>query len=147
MFSQWNKTEAYGNLQTKYFAKKVNFPSSIVVRAQRKGWMDEDGINFWLEKVWNQRPGAVFQKRSMLVWGMFAAHLKDNVKSKAAKMQTDLCVIPGGLTFQLQPLDVCLNKPFKDRMRQLWTEWMASDSASRTKGGNLQKPSLLTVCN
>ena len=31
--------------------------------------------------------------------------------------------IPGGLTSVLQPLDVCLNKPFKDRVRKMWSEW------------------------
>jgi len=48
------------------------------------------------------------------VWDMFRAHITDEVKAEVAKKKTDMCVIPGGLTSVLQPLDVCINKPFKD---------------------------------
>ncbi|CAG8800623.1 14332_t:CDS:2, partial [Cetraspora pellucida] len=39
---------------------------------------------------------------------------------------TDLAVIPGGLTSMCQPLDVCINKPFKDKLRNYWHEWMVN---------------------
>ena len=116
-----------------------------LVRAQPKGWMDEEGVKFWLENVWNRRPGALLRKRSLLVWDMFRAHLLDDVKEAARKIRTDLSVIPGGLTSQLQPLDVAVNKPFKDRLRQKWNEWFCSDAVKTTKGGALQKPELPVV--
>ena len=76
---------------------------------------------------------------------MFRAHLTDGCKKTAVALKTDLAVIPGGLTSVLQPLDVCLNKPFKDRLCKMWTEWMSSGSATLTKGGNLQKPDITLV--
>ena len=88
---------------------------------------------FWLENVWNRRPGALLRKRSLLEWDIFsahAAHLKETVKSALQKERTDMAVIPGGLTSQLQPLDVCLNKPFKDRIRQMWSDWICSDAVT-----------------
>ena len=58
-----------------------------------------------------------------------------------------MAVIPGGLTSVLQPLDVCLNKPFKDRLCKMWVEWMISGLATLTKGGNLQKPDItVEIC-
>ncbi|CAM4576524.1 unnamed protein product [Caretta caretta] len=60
-------------------------------------------------------------------------------------MKTTLAVIPGGLTSVLQPLDVCLNKPFKDRIRKMSSEWMCSGMAKLTKGGNLMKPEISLV--
>jgi len=108
--------------------------------------MDEAGTKDWLRDVWNKRPGALLNQRSMLVWDMFRAHITDDVKAAVKSRNTDLCVIPGGLTSMLQPLDVCLNKPFKDRLRQTWTAWMTSGSAKTTKGGNLQKPDITVVC-
>ena len=81
--------------------------------------MDE-GVRGWLQTVWNKRPGALLKKRSILIWDMFRAYLTENVKNEASALKTDLAVIPGGLTSVLQPLDVGLNKPFKDRLKQGW---------------------------
>ena len=35
--------------------------------------------------------------------------------------------IPGGCTSLCQPVDVGFNKPFKDRIRWLWTDWMIKE--------------------
>ena len=104
--------------------------------------MDEAGTLDWLNRVWNRRPGTLLKKPSMLVWDMFRAHHTEEVKKKAKQIKTTLAVIPGGLTSVLQPLDVCLNKPFKDRVRKMWSEWMISGDVKLTKGGNMMKPDL-----
>ena len=44
------------------------------------------------------------------------------------------------------PLDVCLNKPFKDRLREKWMTWMMSGEKTFTPGGQLRAASLVTVC-
>ena len=72
----------------------------------------------------------------MLVWDQFGAHLTDTIKARV-KSKTFQAVIPGGLTSILQPLDVVLNKPFKDRVREKWISWMKSDDNELTAGGNL----------
>ena len=96
--------------------------------------MDEQGCDIWLEKVWCHRPGGVRNKKSLLVWDQFSA------------LNTDVAVIPGGLTGILQPLDVSMNKPFKTGLRHLWQSWMASDDPKPcTKGGNIKTPSLDTL--
>lgn len=59
----------------------------------------------------------------------------------------DIAIIPGGLTSQLQPLDVSVNKPFKDKVRVLWTEWIAgSTDHALTRGGRLKKTSITLWC-
>ena len=98
-----------------------------------------------VKRVWNTRPGALLKKKSLLVWDQFRAHKTEKVKEKAKEIQTTQAMIPGGLTSILQPLDVVLNKPFKDRVRKRWMTWMASDDKELTKGGNLKKPSISLV--
>ena len=105
---------------------------------------DEDGILLWLKHVWDTRPGALL-KKSLLVWDQFSAHKTDKVKARLKLLKTTQAVIPGGLTSMLQPLDVVLNKPFKDRMRQKWMAWMCTDDKELTKGGNLKRPRLSMV--
>ena len=83
--------------------------------------MDESGVKIWIEKVWRARTGGFANTQSLLVWDSFSAHLTDTVKQQLRENKTATAVIPGGLT---RPLDVCLNKPFKDRLREKWMTWM-----------------------
>ncbi|XP_068112898.1 uncharacterized protein [Hyperolius riggenbachi] len=123
--------------------KKAKFPPRITVRAHLKGWMDEQGTKKWLEEIWNERPGAALEKRSsLLVWDMFKAHTSDSIKKMAKSCKTTLAVIPGGLSSVLQPLDVPLNKLFKDRVRSMWLEWVSSDEVRFAKGRSFMKPGI-----
>jgi hypothetical protein len=55
------------------------------------------------------------RKRGMLVLDSFKGHLTEKVKTVASNLlNTDLVIIPGGMTSQLQVLDVVVNIPFKD---------------------------------
>ena len=76
----------------------------------------------------------------------FEAQKTEQVKRSFKSENSDLAVIPGGLTSVLQPLDVCLNKPFKDRVRQKWMAWMAEGIHELTAGGGQKKPSEEFMC-
>ena len=71
--------------------------------------------------------------------------MTEKVKEKLKALKAMQAMIPGGLTSVLQPLDVVINKPFNDRLRQKWVEWMLSDDKPLTEGGNLKKPALVLV--
>ncbi|XP_068081977.1 protein timeless homolog [Anabrus simplex] len=64
--------------------------------------------------------GALLRRPAMLVWDSFRRHLVEDTKKRLQEMKTDP-VILGGLTHCLQPLDVSVNKPFKDSMRKLFS--------------------------
>lgn len=129
----------------KTLPKGLKLPNGVLVRANVKGWMDENGILDWLQNVWDKRKGAVFKKPSMLVWDSFKAHLTEDVKKKCGQLRTSMAVIPGGLTSLMQPLDVSLNKPFKDRLRAKWMQWMTEENKPVTKGGNTKKVDIVTI--
>nr|KAF6343017.1 hypothetical protein mPipKuh1_010743 [Pipistrellus kuhlii] len=126
---------------------KIKIPIGVFVHVNEKGWMDEEGVKLWLDNVWSRRPGGLRQERSLLVWDMFRAHLTTSTKIRLARINTDVAVIPEGLTSLVQPLDVCLNKPFKDCIREQWNEWMVSGEKLFTKGGNMHAPQLDVLCN
>ena len=120
---------------------KVANKHGIVIAAQEKGWMDTERMKIWIEKVWRARRGGLGRRRSLLVLDAFEAHVTDSVKTAIARENTNLAVIPGGLTSILQPLDISLNKPFKDNVRRRWMEWMAEGIHEFTAGGRQKKPS------
>ena len=76
----------------------------------------------------------------------FEAHKTKQVKRLLKVENADLAVIPGGITSVLQPLDVCLNKPFKDRVRQRWMAWMAEGIHELTATGRQKKPPKEFMC-
>jgi hypothetical protein len=49
----------------------------------------------------------------MLAMDAFLGHLDDRIRNRLRNKKKDLVIIPSGMTSQLQPLDVSLNKPFK----------------------------------
>ena len=62
-----------------------------------KGWMDESLVKDWLYSVWS-KVGGFLQKRNLIVWDSFKAHLSDNVGRVLKNSRTYVAVIPGGMT-------------------------------------------------
>lgn len=56
-----------------------------------------------------------------------------------------VAMIPDGLTSLFQPLDICLNKSFEDKIRSKWMKWMSSGDATITKNGNFLKVDIVTI--
>jgi hypothetical protein len=59
------------------------------------GWMDEEGMKLWIEKVWSRRPGGLLKKPALLVWDQFCCHRTEAIKNKHSELKTKLPVIPG----------------------------------------------------
>ena len=84
--------------------------------------MDRDLVKDWVDKVWDRGPGALRRQKAMLVLDSFRGHLNEDVKKKLQRGRTDTVVIPGGVTSILQPLDISINKPFKESLRRFYGE-------------------------
>ena len=53
---------------------KIANKHGVVVAVQEKGWMDENIMKLWIEKVWRSRIGGLGRRRSLLVLDSFEAH-------------------------------------------------------------------------
>lgn len=87
---------------------KGNFPPDIVICANEKGWMCEEVMMHWIEECYKKRKGAFFQPKGLVILDSMRAHLLESVKLKLKKLQTNVAIIPGGLTKVLQPLDLVI---------------------------------------
>ena len=74
----------------------------------------------------------------MLVLFAFKGHLTDSVKNKLRKLNTELLVIPGGMISVLQPIEVSINKPFKDTLRQQYLKWISDPARELTETGKIK---------
>jgi len=125
-------------LKRKTLPKSEAFPKDVIVRAQEKGWMTEGLMLEWLKIVWGRRPRAYLNQPSMLVLDAFKGHLTDSVENQLCKMNTELVVMPGGITSVLQPMDVSINMPFKDRLRQQYLTWISDPAHELTETGKMK---------
>ena len=95
------------------------------------------GTKDWIRKNLRFTP----HQRALLVWDSFRGQLTDAVKDLLARQTVDVTVIPGGLTSVLQPLDKCINKPFKAKLRMLYDTWMVNGPFTYTPSGKKRAPS------
>ena len=76
-----------------------------------------------------------------MLWDSFHGHLTNAVKDLPARQNVDVAVISSGLTPVLQPLDKCINKPFKAKLRILYETQMANGLFTYTLSGKKRAPS------
>jgi len=121
-------------------------PRGIYVHVHSKGWMDGVGMKLLLEKMWSKRPGDLLKKPSLLVCGQFKAHVTESTKRLATLLKTHLAVIPGGLTSQLQPPGVSVDKLFKAFMHEEWAKWIEAPTHHVIPAGRVKRPLISNVC-
>ena len=142
----WQTEQSWSPWWTSKTLPRENFPPGVLVHCHVKVWMDEAGVKLWVEKVWQSWSISLLRKKGLLVWVSFQGHLANSVKRAVCQTNTNIAVIPGGLTSILQPLDISLNKPFKYRLWKQWNNWMIEGQKSSNPAGNMRAASLLTVC-
>ena len=82
----------------------------------------------------------------MLILDVFSCHETDDTKMLLCQTNTDLAIIPGGMTLLLQPLDVYINKLFNDGLRRCWSDWIMSGEKTYSKSGRMKKVELPMIC-
>ena len=83
----------------------------------------------WIKHFWSG-----FQSKEVRVSSSFLPFDKV-LKADLQRHKFNVAVIPGGLTPVLQLLDRCLNKPFKDNIRQQYLSWIMTAPFEFTSAG------------
>ena len=68
----------------------------------------------WINIVWRKCDHYKLKKKNMLILDEASVHKIPEIKKSLELTETKVMMIPGRLTRYLQPLDVSINKPFKD---------------------------------
>lgn len=118
--------------------KDVEIPRGWVVCFNDKAWMREDVMIRWVKEI--LRPYTQ-RRQALLVMDSFSAHITANVRAELDRINAYPAIIPGGCTSKAQPLDVVINKPYKDRIRKFWTLFMQDRQAQAKDSLTFEGPS------
>lgn len=61
----------------------------------------------------------------------YSSHKVSSVVKAIRSIGCLVSVLPGGSTSKIQPMDVGVNKPFKDRLKTSWVLHMTSENAEK----------------
>lgn len=59
-----------------------------------------------------------------LILDKYKCHYQGSAAKAIENLGVEWDILPGGCTGLIQPIDVGIGKPFKNRMRYKWEEWM-----------------------
>ena len=104
----------------------------------------ENLMSHWIDLVWEP---ATERKHALPILDFFSAHITNDVKKRLKKINTVPITIPEGCTSKIQPLDVCLNKPFKAFVRKHWSEYILTRSNNVTSNKKLKPPQKADVAS
>ena len=96
----------------------LKIPANVRVRASTNGWMTAPEYHHWLTSVLKKQ-----DERRLLIVDSYRAHItKESTDVVKRGCNAKLVVISGGCTSVAQPMDKCINRPFKQQIRDQWQE-------------------------
>lgn len=101
--------------------EKKNWDKRVKVYFQPKAWCDESIMKQWVCEEWGNiftNPVSPGSSGKILVADVHTAQQTDEVKRLLVNKKTVLVNVPPGCTSRVQPLDVSVNKPFKNLVRE-----------------------------
>jgi len=142
------KLPIYAIAKTK---SKVEVPKELenflIIRSNSKGWSSGELFEDYLQRL---VLNLVLPPNTQLIVVLDQAkiHMTSAVMNML-RMNPSIThhFIPSGCTFLLQPLDVCVNKPYKDKLREAYSDWfknIGDKPENKTPAGYIKAPSWKT---
>ena len=93
----------------------------IFFNFNQNAWSTTEIMQDWLNKVYlpyiNKDP---LLGSGLLIIDKASSHIADEVLEKCCGNLRDVSILPGGCTSIMQPLDVAINRPFKNYLKELY---------------------------
>ena len=96
-------------------SKKLTVPDDIIVIASKSGWTRNKEIKKWFAQVW--KPGG-YSADHLLLIDSYSCHTSKATTKYIADDGLNVTYLPSNCTNLFQPLDVTVNKVFKDLLKR-----------------------------
>jgi DNA-binding transcriptional MerR regulator len=114
-----------GNLEGRYKNLQCVKDRKIAIYFQSNAWCDEGIFKKWVKDVYLHYEEKEIQKKCILIMDKAPSHI---YRAKFLdKKKKSYVFIPGGLTRYLQPLDIGINRQFKDHLKNLYLANLADN--------------------
>jgi hypothetical protein len=110
--------EPGGRIQTRELPSLNGRYDNVTSTVQRSAWASEENLLDWIKKVWKPFVQSKNYQTSILLLDDFSVHKMGTVSKALAELKTKVLYLPGGATSKIQVLDVGINKPFKDHLKE-----------------------------
>lgn len=112
----------------------------VVVKCQSEAWCDKDIFTSWIDEVFSPYLLFVSKKPGLLILDKATMHDETILLEKLKATKSLFEFIPAGLTRYLQPLDIAVNKTFKDYIKKEYLSLqLENDELTKVKKETLIK--------
>ncbi len=105
----------------------------VIGYVHRKGWMDNRTMSIWYDNVFKPYVSECTGHSGLLL-DDFKCHKNSDLQEAMDEDNANLYMIPPHYTGLLQPCDVGINKPLKDRLKKRVSAWRREKHASLQPG-------------
>ena len=123
--------------------RRQPLPTTLEYAVQDNSWADGRVMMEWVDKCLTPHLRDR-NNRALIILDTYSAHLTERFRSALSALNCDIVYIPGGLTPMLQPLDISVNKPIKDYIRDSYSRWARNTFNSET---GLSRPTRSEISN
>ena len=122
---------------TIFKTERDGWDKSVCIMLHEKAWCDKAIMKKWVASEWAnvfRNPHCASSTGKILVADIHATQQTDAVKTALRNYKTELVNVPPGCTSRIQPLDVCINKPFKEVVKRQHEAHMSENLQLYTEG-------------
>ena len=120
---------------------KFSFPSGFDLWHTPNHWANEETTIRLIKNVIIPYIRSVRDESSapdqaaLVIYDVFKGHMGEEVQSLLEDNKIFYVTVPNNCTDILQPLDLSVNKPFKDKLRKGFSEWYAEEVTKQIENG------------
>ena len=95
----------------------------IYIKCQENSWCTTDLFKFWLNKIFLHYQNCIKKKNCLLIFDRATSHINSDIINYMNLNNIYYVIIPSGFTRFLQPLDLSINKPFKNALKEKYLNY------------------------